>query len=211
MSELTESENQQQNEVNQAKEKPEKKKNKGCLIALIIVCAFFGFIFILGILGIVTAVSIPAFKKYVHESKAAEAKMNLKSIANGAIGYYETEHLNDAALDAAVVKSYPVAQTPVRIGPEMPEIGIKTMPPSADDLKGAWADLRFTIYEPHYYTYTYVSDGERFQAKAYASLSDPCDSIFVINGQKEIVSPIINLSETRDCSPAKLPPPVELP
>ena len=44
------------------------------------------------IIGIQAAITVPAFIKYVRESKTAEAGLNLKAIGDGAMAWYEQEY-----------------------------------------------------------------------------------------------------------------------
>jgi type IV pilus assembly protein PilA len=57
------------------------KKRGFTLIELMIVVA---------IIGILAAVAIPAFINYMKRAKTSEATLNLKSIAEGAVSYYDT-------------------------------------------------------------------------------------------------------------------------
>jgi type IV pilus assembly protein PilA len=43
---------------------------------------------VVAILGLLAAVAIPAFIQYTHRAKTSEAKINLKSIAEGAVSYF---------------------------------------------------------------------------------------------------------------------------
>ncbi len=61
-----------------------KKAQRGfTLIELMIVVA---------IIGILAAVAIPAFVNYMKRAKTSEATLNLKSIVEGAVSYYETKN-----------------------------------------------------------------------------------------------------------------------
>ncbi len=59
------------------------KKRGFTLIELMIVVA---------ILGILAAVAIPAFINYMKRAKTSEATVNLKSITEGAMSYFDAEH-----------------------------------------------------------------------------------------------------------------------
>jgi prepilin-type N-terminal cleavage/methylation domain-containing protein len=47
---------------------------------------------VVAILGILAAVAIPAFINYMKRAKTSEACVNLKSLAEGAMSYYDAEH-----------------------------------------------------------------------------------------------------------------------
>ena len=59
------------------------KKRGFTLIELMIVVA---------ILGILAAVAIPAFINYMKRAKTSEATVNIKSISEGAMSYFDAEH-----------------------------------------------------------------------------------------------------------------------
>ena len=59
------------------------KKRGFTLIELMIVVA---------IIGILAAVAIPAFINYMKRAKTSEATLNVKTITEGALSYYEQEH-----------------------------------------------------------------------------------------------------------------------
>ena len=173
-----------------------KKKGNGCLIAIIVVCVIF---FIITILGILAAIAIPGYFQYIKSSKTAEAKMNLKALSDGAAAYYEAN------------KQYPIAVTPVRLGPvvDSTTIGIKHVP-NEEDYVDTWKQLLFRLPTPSYFTYYYISDGKSFKAMASASLAEECDSVFEITGtivsDEPFITPIISLYDTKtDCNAISLP------
>lgn len=171
----------------------------GCLIAVIVVCCIFGFI---TILGIVATFAVPGLLKYTKESKKSEATVYLKMISDGAYEYYKSEH--KAASGEVVRDAFPVATSPVLAGPEEKLVGLISSPIEVNFREGVWKDLNFIIDRPFYYTYSYVSDGKSFVAKAYASMSEECDSIFVVKGTDGEIGNILDVTDTHDCTPAKL-------
>ncbi|MBR4986436.1 MAG: prepilin-type N-terminal cleavage/methylation domain-containing protein [Proteobacteria bacterium] len=169
-----------------------KKMDKGfTLIELMIVVA---------IIGILAAVAVPGFMQYIKDSKTSEAKDNLKAIADGAISYFEADHVYDDAGMTPQARLYPgsndrnttyAAQaTSVAIGGcQTP--GQKNNPTNADVVanlnKAPWNYLKFQINKPFYYQYDYISSGttagsSTFNASAVASLNTASDSGFVVSG-----------------------------
>ena len=168
-----------------------KKTNKGfTLIELMIVVA---------IIGILAAVAVPGFMRYIKDSKTAEAKDNLKAIGDGALAYFEAEHVYDEKAMKPQSRLYPGQN---ELGNSYTECGTKTIgdisvvgqkndPTDATTiaaLKAApWNHLKFQINKPYYYKYSYSSSGTEagssiFGASAGASLNEANDSGFILNG-----------------------------
>ena len=159
--------------------------------------------------GSVVAVAIPGFMQYKKNSKTTEAKSNLKAIANGAISYFESEHIDPAGIKA-YSKVYPncgvslndgkltvtgckSGQNGIGMPASEDTIGLKHDPTLYEDAlsKDPWKSLRFDVYAPFYYYYDYASNDCSpdddpsncvFAANASASLSSECDSIYTIRG-----------------------------
>jgi type IV pilus assembly protein PilA len=167
-----------------------KKTNKGfTLIELMIVVA---------IIGILAAVAIPGFMRYIKDSKTSEAKENLKAIADGALSYFETEHVYDTTGMAPASRLYPgtikeskyVPITNAETVGGCKSIGVKQNPNAVIATLQAdpWVSIKFQINKPFYYQYSYKSAGKQgettstFGASALASLSIEADSGFGISG-----------------------------
>ncbi len=130
---------------------------------------------VVAIIGILAAVAIPAFLRYIRDSKTTEAKENLKSIADGAVAYFQEEHADLGADPTGLTvftKEYPFegSGTP-SAGNEAS--GNKVSPEDTDWKTEPWRALRFTITKPHYYAYTYTSDfnSQEFETMAQATLA----------------------------------------
>ena len=63
---------------------------------------------VVAIIGILAAIAIPAFIKYVKQSKTSEAGMNLKTLADGAAAYYQADHYTTTGVPVAE-KQFPTA------------------------------------------------------------------------------------------------------
>ncbi len=155
--------------------------------------------------GTIAAVAIPGFMQYVKNSKTSEAKTNLREIGDGAISFFEAEHIdptgmspyskvypncgvaiNDGKLAITGCKS---GQNPIGKPASKETIGMKQAPDAYIEALSAdpWKSLRFAIYAPFYYYYDYASndggpDASAFAANASASLANECDSIYTIRG-----------------------------
>ena len=175
-----------------------KRMDKGfTLIELMIVVA---------IIGILAAVAVPGFMRYITDSKPAEAKDNLKAITDGALAFFEADHVYDSTGMVTAARLYPgknklnseyVAATKTTIGtePSGSTVGIKndpTLTTTQNALKAApWQLLKFQVNKPYYYQYLYISSGDQgagnstFNAGAQASLSESRDSKYYIAGQSD--------------------------
>ena len=164
---------------------------------------------VVAIIGILAAVAVPGFIRYIKDSKTAEAKENMKSISDGALAFFQTEHAIDE-MGATVTKQYPSSNVCVTVNAEgvmscstqvpnvptsLPAVGVKTTPQTDKDKDfnaEPWKSLRFSISKPFYYQYMYDGKGSTaggdstFQAVATARLDavDVADSCYTMVGKK---------------------------
>lgn len=149
------------------------KRNKApkgfTLIELMIVVA---------IIGILAAVAIPMFLQFTRKSKSSEAPINVKAILDGAVAYFEDEHVDGSGNPKP--KSYP---TPNRTTPtDQPckagfDLYAKN---SAQWNSSPWVELKFGITKAHFYQYKYEQAGtgknSKFTVTAIGDLD--CDGSF---------------------------------
>lgn len=148
------------------------------------------------IIGVLAAVAVPVFGKYIRDSKKSEASSLLHYISDGAVAYYNQEHIFDekgldvksnffpgceeSGLPSACTDVYNYMGTRVisqRISPLDPDLRIDVQP---------WLRLNFHIKKPFYYVAKYSSDptfgASTFVVQAIASLESDDDSIFELTG-----------------------------
>jgi type IV pilus assembly protein PilA len=131
---------------------------------------------VVAIIGILAAVAIPAFMKYIRRSKTVEATMNVRKMFDSSVAYYEAEHSDKA--QNILARQFP---TNVAITPAGTCCGVggkcKPAPTNFQDANGAWAALNFSVDDPFYFQYQYVSSGTdtaaKFEAYAFGDLD--CD------------------------------------
>lgn len=111
-----------------------KKTNKRgfTLIELMIVVA---------IIGILAAVAIPAFINYMKRAKTSEATLNLKSIVEGAVSYYDTKNQRMPGSVAATPDANPGAEP----------AAVTDAPWDARQ----WTDLGWRPHKPFLYRYSF--------------------------------------------------------
>lgn len=153
---------------------------------------------VVAIIGVLAAIAVPGFSKYIRDSKQSEATGMLRSVADGAVIFYNSEHVYDT-LGLVIKKDFfpgcdPIgatAPTPCadvsnfggvrvvgeRISPNDPNLLLNEIP---------WTRLNVAINKPFLYVLTYTSDptpaSSSFEAHAFASLEADDDSELKISG-----------------------------
>jgi prepilin-type N-terminal cleavage/methylation domain-containing protein len=148
---------------------------------------------VVSIIGILASIAIPAFVKYVKQSKTTEVAPNLKAIAEGAASYYTVDHYTAQGLPLSE-RQFPTpnssfgstaaARVPLVITP-----GTKHPTSYTDWNVEPWIGLKYQMIKPHYYRFRYHSANQagsgvdRFSARAEGDLdSDTETSRFNIAG-----------------------------
>jgi prepilin-type N-terminal cleavage/methylation domain-containing protein len=138
---------------------------------------------VVAIIGILAAVAIPAFMKNARKAKTSEATTNVKKLYDGARSYYEEES-NARGTATIIAKQFP--RTPATV--IVPAAGAccvggssqKCAPNPALWADPVWQALKFSMDDPHYYSYGYQSVGtgtaSQFSADAYGDLN--CNGTF---------------------------------
>jgi type IV pilus assembly protein PilA len=146
------------------------------------------------IMGILAAIAIPAFIKYIRNSKTSEAKENLAYIYRESTTYFAGERVNQGVTGVDIPPQFPGADGPT---PAMPGQGSKTS--GGNWTTATWQALKFGLGDPHYYAYEYLSTGSgttgtgsSFTAKAWGDLdgdgvSGEFERAGMVNAQMEVV------------------------
>jgi len=126
------------------------------------------------IIGILAAIAIPAFIKYVRNSKTSEARENLAYIFRESSTYYQNDRSGRGIAGAPIDAQFPDANamTPAAI-----PAGVKVVTTTWNS-DATWNALKFSIADPHYYAYQYGSDDVTtgFSAMAFGDLDGDSDT-----------------------------------
>jgi type IV pilus assembly protein PilA len=147
---------------------------------------------VVAIIGILAAIAIPAFIKYVKQSKTSEAGLNLKTLSEGAAAYYETDHYQSDGLPVSE-RQFPTtdatfATATQKLNPASIPEGTKH-PTGIDEWTSEpWKAAKFAIAKPHYYRYRYepsnntIGTADKFSTRAEGDLdADKVSSRFNVN------------------------------
>lgn len=133
---------------------------------------------VVAIIGILSAVAVPTFMKYILRAKSSEADIHLDKIALGARSYYLDPAIVAGAVTAAPRFPPTVAQTPAL--PCCIGSSDRCAPEPTQWTSPSWQALQFSLDEPHYYRYEFISSGAgvgaKFTARATGDLD--CDGIY---------------------------------
>ncbi len=145
----------------------------GAIIAIVLGCVFGGIM----IIGILAAIAIPAFMKNSRKAKNTEATWHVKRMYDGARVYYEESRME---LGAGQFPETAAEATVPRLGACCTGVRGKCAPDPSLWTAPTWQALRFSVDDPHYYSYRYESAGRggdaMFSAAAHGDLD--CDGTY---------------------------------
>jgi type IV pilus assembly protein PilA len=137
---------------------------------------------VVAIIGILAAVAIPAFMKNARKAKTPEAVTNVKKLYEGARSYYE-EEMNARGSIVTIAKQFPnspATNTAPALGVCCATAGRKCAPDPTLWTDSSWQALKFSMDDPHYFSYTYIGAGvdlaSQFTARAQGDLD--CDATY---------------------------------
>lgn len=161
---------------------------------------------VVAIIGVLAALAIYGVRKYVTNSKTAEARQMLGRISKDAVAAYAREKMDGAILSAG--SSTGVSQNLCTVSTLVPASidavqGKKYQSAPSDwsnaawTIQQGWKCLRFGIEGPQYYQYQYLNDtADTFEAVANGDLDgNTTQSKFQMKGKVEsgqvLVSPTV--------------------
>lgn len=132
--------------------------------------------------GVMAAVAIPAFIKYIRRAKTAEAEDRISMMYRSAVSYATMERVGPTGqmLPPQFPASAPLTP-PQRCAPNPDG---RCQPNPANWQHPTWQALNFSVDDPHYFQYEFVSDGRSFTARAIGDLdNDGVTSTFERSGE----------------------------
>lgn len=143
-----------------------------------------------------------AFKDYIRRSKASEARESLHKIFMGAKAYYEEDRVN--AMGAVLPPQIPASAGSFPAGSACDHPNKKY--PAQAWTHPSWKALLFSLDDPHYFRYTFLSEGSgeksSFTARAEADLD--CNgkwTTFEIQGRAAPNRQLTRLGTVRQIQP----------
>jgi type IV pilus assembly protein PilA len=135
---------------------------------------------VVAILGIIAAVAIPAFSRYLKQSKTSEATLQLKSMGDGAAAYHQMDHYTTSGAPIGA-KQFPTTDG---THPGTIPKGTKALVTLAVWETTPWKEMKFSIARPHYYQYQYDNISEQsFTARAFGDVdADNIIATFELTG-----------------------------
>lgn len=122
------------------------------------------------IIGILAALAIYGVQKYVTNSKSAEARMAVGRMSKDAAAYFEAEKMAGTTLTvgSSVGVSRQLCPTATTAIPATLQTeGVKFQPAASSwNDNAGWTCLNFSMTQPIYFQYRYVSDGTTTGAAA---------------------------------------------
>lgn len=133
---------------------------------------------VVAIIGILAAVAIPAFMKYIRKAKTSEARQQLEKMSAGARTYFLDEQILPGQI-RPLPPQFPGTQAATPAATCCVAGVQKCVPDASDWTTATWNALKFSMDDPHYYRYEFVSEGTnvdaQFTARALGDLD--CDGV----------------------------------
>jgi type II secretory pathway pseudopilin PulG len=135
---------------------------------------------LLALIGVLSAIGMYALARYVRHSKTTEAIGSLTTLATQTATFYDgsdaTQPAGSTPDNAHAMRHFPPSST-ASVPPSVDDIrGKKYQSTQADWAASPWHDLQFSIPQPQYYAYSYVSEGAGSTARASAIAKGDLDA-----------------------------------
>ena len=172
---------------------------------------------VVAIIGILAAVAIPGFGRYMRDSKKSEAAGLLRAVSDGAVAYYNKEHVFDN-LGLDIRKEFfpgcetsgdpsPCNNVSIYSGERIISQRISPLDENIHLDEVPWTRLNLTLKQPFLYVLFYTSDptpaSSSFSSRAVGWLEGEDDSILQISGNtgsggKLTIGTIVTIKDGND-------------
>src|SRR5215468_9840781 len=129
---------------------------------------------VVAIVGILSSVAIPAYVRYIRRSKTTEPLMNIRKMYDSAIVYFNGEHSDSTG--SILPRQFPTTTRLTPINCCVFPSG-KCTPSFTYWTAKTWQALHFSVDDPFYYNYAFITSGTdtaaKFTAQAIGDLT--CD------------------------------------
>jgi len=142
------------------------KTGKGLAIAAIAV----GAPAIIVSLGTFAAIAIPSFISYIRRARTAEAEDRISVMYHSAVSYAQTERVGPTG--QMLPPQFPLSAPLSPAQRCAANTDGRCLPDPAIWQHPTWQALDFSMHEPHYFQYEFVSDGRSFTARAIGDLDN---------------------------------------
>jgi prepilin-type N-terminal cleavage/methylation domain-containing protein len=146
------------------------------------------------IVGLLAATAVPSFMHYIAKAKTTEATTQLEKIYNGARLYWIEPH-GTAGSVMPLPAQFPDAAPATPLVSCCSTTGGRCLPESSLWQHATWKALGFSLDDPYYYQYEFLSGAGSFTARAMGNLD--CDtrfSTFSMSGRIDPVSGAFGLA-----------------
>ncbi len=148
---------------------------------------------LLALVGVLSAVGMYALARYVRHAKTAEAIASLTTLGAQSAAFYDdsdaTQPVGSTPDNAHAMRHFPPSST-ASVPPSLDDVrGRRYQSATADWAASPWHELQFSLLQPQYYAYSYVSEGSGATAKATASAKGDLDSDGTLATYSIVVAP----------------------
>jgi len=134
---------------------------------------------LMGLVGILLALGMYALARYMQRSKTVEAVSTVSALATSAAAYYNASDSTQPAgtkPEAAHAMRHFPASSKDSVPKDFVDVRGKRYASGPGDWSvSPWRDLKFSIQQPQFYSYSFQSSGVGSSAKAFAVASGDLD------------------------------------
>lgn len=142
---------------------------------------------VVAIVGLLASIAVPTLIHYIAKARSTEARTLVEKIYNGARIYWLEPHGTVGSV-TPLPPQFPTTKAATPAISCCASAGGRCLPSQAEWQDPTWIGLGFSVDDPHYYQYEFVSSANEFTARAIGNLD--CDAIFSAFGMIGRVDPV---------------------